>query len=162
MRNPVDFIERRRNLIRSLYYQGYKEVDIIQKLDDAQFFPETQKWGLKRDTVRRDLDLITIADAKRFQGMEVDTNRAYHEYLSRQETIYRRALERNDLEAAIRTSKDIAKAHGVQTDEVNKPTEDLQTIMMRMKQKKLPTPNATLPDFSEEIVSFVPVNGKTH
>lgn len=144
-----------------MHYQGYQEVDIIHKLEDEGYFPETEKWLRKRDAVRRDLILITLADANRFQAVEVDANRAYHDYLARQEAIYHRAMERSDLDVASRTSKDIAKAHGVQTDEVNRPQEDIATIMMKMKQKKLPAPRPALEVLPEEEVhSFIPVNGQ--
>ncbi len=156
MRASLDLVERRRNLIRTLHYQGYGEVDIICTLDEGKYFPEMQTWKLKRDTVRRDIQIILSTDAQRFHGVETNATQAFHEYVARQETIYKRAMERNDLEAAIRASKDIAKAHGVQTDEVNRPRDDVATIMMTMRQKKLSAPPLEI----EEVPTFEPVNGK--
>lgn len=160
MRIAMDLLERRRNLVRTLHYQGLQEVDIIQKLDAAGFFPETEYWKIKRDVVRRDIEKITLADAHRFHVLEVDAHRAHYDYITRQEAIYQKAMERNDLEVAARASKDIAKAHGVQTDEPNRPKEDLMTIMMQMKQKKqLTAPPQALEGKGEEAIpSFVPAN----
>ena len=161
MRVGIDLIERRRHFIRVLHYQGWKEVDIIQKVTDEGFFPETEYWTTKRKTVRRDIEIITLADANRFQMLEVDTHRAHHHYIARQEAIYQKAMERNDLEVASRASKDIAKAHGVQTDDPHRPKDDLRTIMMQMKQKKQVTAPAPEAKPEEDISSFVPMNGTT-
>ena len=162
MRIGIDLVERRRHLIRALHYQGWKEVDIIQKIDREGFFPETEHWTIKRNTVRRDIEKITLADAHRFQQLEIDVHRAHHDYISRQEAIYQKAMERNDLEVAARASKDIAKAHGVQTDEPHRPKEDLRTIMMQMERKKqlIAPQQAIEAKMEEEIHSFIPANGK--
>ena len=145
MRPSVQILERRRSIVRSLYYQGVQQSDIIERLEKDQLFPEAKSWSSKKQILRRDIDMIVLADAQRFQGLEIDTERARQEYIARQEGIYAKAMERNDLEVAIRASKDIAKAHGIQTDEPVVKSEGLATIMGRMMNKdRLPAPQKTI------------------
>ena len=144
MRPSFDLLDRRRHLVKLWYYQGVDEVEIVQKLeretDDggAVFFPETQSWRTKRLIVHRDIESIIINDSKRFAAIQGDSQSALDAYISRQEAVYRLAMEKRELDIALRASKDIAKAHGLDPDVAIKPEENLVTLMKAAKANAKP------------------------
>lgn len=120
------------------------EVEILEKMEKHDknekegflFFPETQSHRARLRVIRHDLDAICISDARRFSALQTDAEKARHEYIARQELIFKEAFLHRELEIASRVSKDIARAHGIPTDEVMAPKNDLISALEALRAKK--------------------------
>ena len=109
--------------------------------------------------VKRDLEAIKLEDLQRFRSVQDDAETALREYLQRQMLIFQQAVERRELAVAASASKDIARAHGIETDKPVRQEEDLLTAMRNAMQtarkKEIPSSEkddtVLLPPILEEV-----------
>ena len=158
-RNKFDLVAERRALTRTLFYLGKETGDIVNELDSSKIFPEMKTWSSKMAIVKRDLEAIKLEDLQRFRSVQDDAETALREYLQRQMLIFQQAVERRELAVAASASKDIARAHGIETDKPVRQEEDLLTAMRNAMQtarkKEIPSSEkddtVLLPPILEEV-----------
>ena len=124
-----DFIAKRRTLIRMFHYLGTKTDDIVTELEKEGFLNEAKTWSAKRQLVKRDIEVIRLEDAEHVQSVQQSADVALREYIERQTMIFKDAYLRRDYQAASSASRDIAKAHGLETERPIKQEEDLLTLL---------------------------------
>ena len=159
----------RRALVRLLVRAGADDVAIARKLLAANYLPAT--WTLDKQVkfLHRDITAVRREDTTRFTVVYQEASTALYEYIARQEYLYAKAVENGSYELAAKLSKDIARGHGVVTEEpVRVETDILQQFgdafalaekkMLEHQPKRLPAPRSAE---VAEIVSLGQQNGST-
>lgn len=143
----------RRALVRLLVQAGNDPVSIAKKLLAANYLPDT--WPLEKQVrfIHADILAVRKEDTTRFTVTYQEASAALYQYISRQEYLYAKAVENGDYRLAADLSKDIARGHGVVTEEpVRVETDILKQMgeafamaerkMVEHKQKSLPPPSS--------------------
>ena len=164
-----DRLIERRALVRLLVRAGSDNVTIAKRLLEANYLPAT--WTLDKQVqfIHRDITAVRKEDTTRFTVVYQEASTALHEYIARQEYLYAKAVENGNYELAAKLSKDIARGHGVVTEEpVRVETDILKQMgdafamaerkMLEHKQKSLPPPRQA---GAAEVVSLGHQNGST-
>jgi len=107
----------RKDLLKNYLRQGLSVPEMMDRLDRQGLFAPTQGYGARYSLVSRLLRSIRKEDSRRFRVLQEDSERALIEYIERQSFLYRKVVEDGNYELAAKLSKDIAKAHGVVTEE---------------------------------------------
>ena len=140
---------QRVELVRLFYRLGIKETEVIKRIEDIGYIPATWEFRKKQLLINRDLRKVKREDIIRYQKLMQDGDRALVDYIGKLETIFERAYEDGNWQLCRDLTKDLARAHGVPTEEPIRIETDLlsqmqaafQVGMKRMsEQKNLPSP----------------------
>jgi uncharacterized membrane-anchored protein YhcB (DUF1043 family) len=116
-----DFTERdrRRLLVNEMHMKGFTPRTIIARLEeeDPPVWPNdrTLSWKLKK--VKEDLDDIRQENLAAYAVTKETTDAARVDYLGILQSLYEEARETGNLTIARNLAKDIAHAHGLETEE---------------------------------------------
>lgn len=115
----------RKELVRAYHHQGLSVTDMLRRLDGNGLFSPTQRYNARYSLVARLLRSTQKEDAKRYRVLQDEAGRALVEYIGRQSFLYQKAVEDGNWALARDLSKDIARAHGVPTEEPIRVETDL-------------------------------------
>jgi hypothetical protein len=130
----------KRELVKNYHRRGFSIPRMIENLDRNGLFSAAQSYGARYSSVLRVLHSIKKEDAQRFHALRDDAECALHEYIARQEYLYMKAVENGNYELAAKLSKDIARGHGVVTEEPVRVETDILVQMgqaFAMAEKKM-------------------------
>lgn len=119
----------RKDLVKAYLRQGLSVPEMVKRLDQHGLFDQTQGYNARYSVVARLLRAVQKQDRRRFHVLQEDADRALIEYIERQHFLYARAVADGSYELARRLSQDIAKAHGVPTEEPIKIETDILSQM---------------------------------
>lgn len=140
---------QRTEIVRLLHRLGRKETEIIQRLQNDGYIPLIWSFGKKTRLIRDDIRRVRKEDMAKFKSVMQDSDSALVDYIGRLQTLFDKAYEDGDWQLCRDLTKDIAKAHGVPTEEPIRIETDIlsqmqlafQTGMRRVsEQKNLPSP----------------------
>lgn len=156
---PKQSIDRRRDLIRHLFYTGLSVPLILERLEKHEFlFPITADYDEKYAIAASDIAAIKKEAIAAIAIDEFDIKEQHALYIDRQKFLYHLALQDGNLPLASTLSKDIGKAYGVRTDEpivIQGNLLDLLKGMQGSPQKKLEEQKVI--DVTPEVMPDVPV-----
>lgn len=130
----------RKELIRTYHRQGLPVAEMVRRLDQTGLFLSTQGYNARYSVVLRLLRAVQREDSRRFRILQEDSERALIEYVERQSFLYCKAIECGDYRLARDLSKDIARGHGVVTEEPVRVETDILVQMgqaFAMAEKKM-------------------------
>lgn len=113
-------IERTRErieLVRLYTRIGLREEQIIQRLTIGDYLNPIWEYGKCLKVIRKDIKYVKREDQRRFNQLQEDAKIALAEYIFRQVAIFEKSIEDGNLTLASTTSKDIARAYGLATEE---------------------------------------------
>jgi len=142
-------IRQRLELVRLFCRLGMKETEVIQRLQDGGYIPISWEFKKKRSLVRRDIKKVNSEDVTRYKQLVSDGDGALIEYIGKLEVLFGKAYEDGDWHLCRDLTKDIARAHGVPTEEPIRIETDILSQMQIAfqagikkisEQKNLPPP----------------------
>jgi hypothetical protein len=140
---------QRIELIRLFCRLGIKETEVIQRLQDGGYIPLSWDFKKKRRLIRKDIKKAKSEDLDRYKQLMSDADGALVEYIGKLEVIFEKAYEDGNWYLCRDLTKDLARAHGVPTEEPIRIETDILSQMQiafqaGMKkineQKNLPPP----------------------
>lgn len=149
--------DRRRDLIRHLYYTGLSVSLILERLNKHDsLFPITADYDERYSIVASDIAKIRKEAIEAVNIDEYEIKEKHAEYIIRQEFLYHLAIQDGNLALARVISLDLGRAFGVEVDEVMTVKTDLLGLLRNAQAgaaKKLQerkaidvTPQETIPD----------------
>lgn len=110
-------VRQRQELVRLFCRLGTKETEIIQRLQDDGYIPASWGYRKKQLLVNRDLRRAKKEDLDRYHRLMGDGDRALVTYIGKLEVLFERAYADGNWSLCRDLTKDLAKAHGVPTEE---------------------------------------------
>ena len=120
---------QRLELVRLFYRLDIKETEIIQRLQDNGYIPITWDFRKKQLLINRDLRRVKREDINRYHRLMADGDRALVDYIGKLETLFGKAYEDGNWPLCRDLAKDLARAHGVPTEEPIRIESDLLSQM---------------------------------
>jgi len=154
----------RQDLVQHYWRLGLSIPEMMQRLEIEGLLATTQTYAAQYAIVSRLLKTVKHEAAKSYTVTPEDNRQAWREYVDRQTFLYYQAVQSGDLALAGELSKDLARAHGINTDEPIVIKTDLMTMLKNAQEqarKKLEarrsiidvTPISPCPIMNNEIAS---------
>lgn len=110
-------VRQRQELVHLFYRLGIKETEIIQRLQDDGYLPVTWEYRKKQLLVNRDVRRARKNDLDRYHRLIANGDQALVSYIGKLEVLFERAYGDGNWHLCRDLSKDLARAHGVPTEE---------------------------------------------
>lgn len=110
-------VRQRQELVRLFYRLGTKETEMIQRLQENGYIPATWEFRKKQLLVNRDIRRAKKEDLDRYHRLMADGDRSLVDYIGRLETLFENAYQDGNWNLCRDLAKDLARAHGVPTEE---------------------------------------------
>lgn len=141
-------VRQRQELVRLFYRCGVKETEIIQRLQDNSYIPASWEFRKKQLLVNRDVRKAKKEDIDRYRRLMQEGDRALVNYIGKLDTLFEKAYEDGNWSLCRDIAKDLARAHGVPTEEPIRIEGDILTQMQlafqagmkRIAEQKPPPP----------------------
>ena len=141
-------VRQRQELVRLFSRLGIKESEIIQRLQDTGYIPATWEFRKKQLLINRDVRKAKKEDIDRYRRLMADGDRALVNYIGKLEVLFEKSYEDGNWSLCRDLTKDLARAHGVPTEEPIRIEGDIlsqmqlafQAGMKRIAEQKRPLP----------------------
>ena len=147
----IERVRQRQEFVRLYYRLGIKETEIISRMQENGYIPALWEFKKKQSLIKRDLKKVKKEDIEQYQRLIAEPDGALVDYIGKLKALFEKTYEDGNWSLCRDLAKDLARAHGVPTEEPIRIEGDILTQMQAAfqvgmkrisEQKTLPPPPA--------------------